>query len=47
MGAPHTSLHRDRTGRTVHAADRCGWSADYSSRTAAQLAARTHRCTVR
>ncbi|MFD8930729.1 mobile element transfer protein, partial [Streptomyces mirabilis] len=27
--------------------DRCGWSADYSSQSAAQLAARTHRCTVR
>jgi hypothetical protein len=40
--------HRDRNGHTKHAAvctnDRCGWSADYSSSSAAQLAARTHRC---
>ncbi len=40
-----------RTGQTVQAAvctaERCGWSADYGSRTAAQLAARTHRCRVR
>ncbi|GAA4656282.1 mobile element transfer protein [Streptomyces chumphonensis] len=37
-----------RTGQTRHAAvctnDDCGWSADYANRTAAQLAARTHRC---
>ncbi|MYV79502.1 Mobile element transfer, partial [Streptomyces sp. SID1046] len=24
----------------------CGWSSDYSSSTAAQLAARSHRCRV-
>ncbi|MGW4825815.1 mobile element transfer protein, partial [Streptomyces sp. NPDC004227] len=27
--------------------DGCGWSADYTSASAAQLAARTHRCKVR
>ncbi|MFJ3995334.1 mobile element transfer protein [Streptomyces parvus] len=51
IGPVQIGTHRDRTGRTAHAAvctaDRCGWSTDYSSRTAAQLAARTHRCTVR
>ncbi|MCZ9337832.1 Mobile element transfer, partial [Streptomyces sp. TRM76130] len=26
--------------------DSCGWSADYSSHSAAQLAARTHRCRI-
>jgi hypothetical protein len=42
--------HRDRHGRTKHAAvctaDRCGWSSDYTSRSAATLAARTHRCRI-
>ncbi|WP_086670839.1 mobile element transfer protein [Streptomyces albovinaceus] len=47
IGPVQIGTHRDRTGRTVHAAVCGGWSADYSSRTAAQLAARTHRCTVR
>ncbi|WP_388406701.1 mobile element transfer protein [Streptomyces mirabilis] len=51
IGPVQIGTHRDRNGRTMHAAvctaDRCGWSADYSSQTAAQLAARTHRCTVR
>ncbi|WP_335932557.1 mobile element transfer protein [Streptomyces sp. PTD5-9] len=51
IGPVQIGIHRDRNGRTKHTAvctaDRCGWSADYSSRTAAQLAARTHRCTVR
>ncbi|MFF2931098.1 mobile element transfer protein [Streptomyces mirabilis] len=28
-------------------APRCGFSADYDSRAAAELAARTHRCPVR
>ncbi|MFE7574390.1 mobile element transfer protein [Streptomyces sp. NPDC057521] len=39
------------TWTTKHAAvctaDRCGWSSDYCSQSAAQLAARTHRCRVR
>ena len=30
----------------VCTAERCGWSADYGTRTAAQLAARTHRCRI-
>ncbi|MGW6526858.1 mobile element transfer protein [Streptomyces venezuelae] len=38
-------------GRTQHTAactaPRCGFSADYDSRAAAELAARTHRCPVR
>ncbi|MFF8309562.1 mobile element transfer protein [Streptomyces lydicus] len=51
IGPVQIGIYRDRHGRTKHAAvctaDRCGWSADFSSRSAAQLAARTHRCTVR
>ncbi|WP_330355369.1 mobile element transfer protein [Streptomyces chartreusis] len=39
---------RGREKRTAAcAAPRCGFSADYDSRTAAELAARTHRCPVR
>ncbi|MHA5052246.1 mobile element transfer protein [Streptomyces sp. SD15] len=38
-------------GREKHTAacttPRCGFSADYDSRAAAELAARTHRCPVR
>ncbi|MEU6824071.1 mobile element transfer protein [Streptomyces atriruber] len=38
-------------GRTQHTAactaPRCGFSADYASRSAAELAASTHRCPVR
>ena len=48
IGPVQIGTHRDRHGRTRHAAvctaDRCGWSADYGSRSAATLAARTHRC---
>ncbi|WP_031069905.1 mobile element transfer protein [Streptomyces sp. NRRL S-118] len=51
IGPVQIGTHRDRHRRTKYAAvctaDRCGWSADYSSSSAAQLAARTHRCTVR
>ncbi|MER7536352.1 mobile element transfer protein [Streptomyces sp. NPDC097704] len=51
IGPVQIGTHRDRHGRTKYAAvciaDRCGWSADYSSSSAAQLAARTHRCTAR
>jgi hypothetical protein len=51
IGPVQIGTHRDRNGQTKHAAvctaDNCGWSADYSSRSAAQLAARTHRCRVR
>ncbi|MDX2848518.1 mobile element transfer protein [Streptomyces sp. PA03-3a] len=51
IGPVQIGTHRDRHGQTKHAAvctnDRCGWSAHYSSQSAAQLAARTHRCTAR
>ncbi|MFI5521303.1 mobile element transfer protein [Streptomyces platensis] len=51
IGPVQIGTYRDRHGRTKHAAvctsDRCGWSADFSSRSAAQLAAGTHLCTVR
>ncbi|MEU0462234.1 mobile element transfer protein [Micrococcus luteus] len=50
IGPVQIGTHRDRRGQTKHAAvctnDRCGWSADYSSQSAALLAARTHRCRV-
>lgn len=50
VGPVEIGTHRDRLGRTRHAAvcttDGCGWSSDYSSRAAATLAARTHRCRV-
>lgn len=46
IGPVQIGTHRDRRGQTKHAAvctnDRCGWSADYSS----QSAARTHRCRI-
>ncbi|WP_328688592.1 Mobile element transfer [Streptomyces caniferus] len=51
LGPVQIGTYRDHYGRTKHAAvctaDRCGWSADFASRSAAQLAARTHRCTAR
>lgn len=51
IGPVQIGTHRDRRGQTRHAAvcsaDNCGWSADYTSASAAQLAARTHRCKVR
>jgi hypothetical protein len=51
IGPVQIGTHRDRHGQTKYAAvctaDRCAWSADYSSQSAAQLAARTHRCRVR
>ncbi|MEU9605078.1 mobile element transfer protein [Streptomyces sp. NPDC048057] len=41
----------DLYGREKHTAactaPRCGFSTDYDSRAAAELAARTHRCTAR
>jgi hypothetical protein len=50
IGPVQIGTHRDRHGRTRHAAvctaERCGWSSDYSSRSAATLAARTHRCRI-
>ncbi|MFI1655484.1 mobile element transfer protein [Streptomyces sp. NPDC020472] len=51
IGPVQIGTHRDRHGRTKYAAvctaDDCGWSAEYSSSSAAQLAARTHRCKPR
>ncbi|MEU7020723.1 mobile element transfer protein [Streptomyces sp. NPDC046203] len=51
IGPVQTGTRRDRRGRTKHAAvctaDGCGWSSEYSSPSAAQLAARTHRCQPR
>ncbi|MER7956854.1 mobile element transfer protein [Streptomyces sp. NPDC096030] len=51
IGPVQIGTRRDRHGRTKHTAactaDDCGWSADYSSSSAAQLAARTHRCQPR
>ncbi|RFU82767.1 Mobile element transfer [Streptomyces triticagri] len=50
IGPVQIGVRRDRHGHTKHSAvctaDRCGWSADYSSSSAAQLAARTHRCRI-
>jgi hypothetical protein len=50
IGPVQVGTYRDRHGRTKHAAvctaDRCGWSSDYTSRSAATLAARTHRCRI-
>ncbi|MFF4497337.1 mobile element transfer protein [Streptomyces sp. NPDC001546] len=50
IGPVQIGTYRDRQGHTKDAAvctsDSCGWSADYSSSTAAQLAARSHRCRV-
>ncbi|MFI6729972.1 mobile element transfer protein [Streptomyces atratus] len=51
IGPVQIGTHRDHRGRTKHAAvctaDGCGWSAEYASSSAAQLAARTHRCNPR
>lgn len=49
---PRPGRHRyDGRGREKHTAactaPRCGFSADYDSRAAAELAARTHRCPIR
>ncbi|MFI8276473.1 mobile element transfer protein [Streptomyces sp. NPDC085929] len=50
IGPVQIGTYRDHRGRTKHAAvcttDNCGWSADYASSSAAQLAARSHRCRV-
>ncbi|NUK46160.1 Mobile element transfer, partial [Streptomyces lunaelactis] len=44
IGPVQIGTHRDRHGRTKHAAvcsrDDCGWSSDFSTQSAAQLAAR-------
>lgn len=50
IGPVQVGDHRDRHGRNAHqavcTAPRCNWSADYTSRSAAELAARTHTCTT-
>ncbi|CAL9457703.1 mobile element transfer protein [Streptomyces sp. enrichment culture] len=51
IGPVQIGTHNDRHGREAHAAactaPGCNWSADYLSRAAAELAARTHRCNPR
>ncbi|WP_030872087.1 MULTISPECIES: mobile element transfer protein [Streptomyces violaceoruber group] len=48
IGPVEVGTYRDARGREMHAAactaPRCGFSADYHDRSAAELAARTHRC---
>lgn len=50
IGPVQIGTYRDRRGRNKDTAvcttDGCGWSSDYSSSTAAQLAAHAHRCRV-
>ncbi|WP_405018721.1 Mobile element transfer [Kitasatospora sp. NBC_00070] len=51
IGPVQVATYYDGHGREKHTAvctaPRCGFSADYDSRPAAEIAARTHRCTVR
>ncbi|MFK0264321.1 mobile element transfer protein [Streptomyces angustmyceticus] len=51
FGPVQVGTYYDGRGREKHTAActarRCGFSADYDSRSAAELAARTHRCPVR
>ncbi|WP_406170066.1 mobile element transfer protein [Streptomyces sp. NBC_00996] len=51
IGPVQVGTYYDGRGREKHAAvctaPRCGFSADYDSRAAAELAARTHGCHVR
>jgi hypothetical protein len=48
VGPVQVGTYRDGRGREMHTAactaPRCGFSADYADRSAAELAARTHRC---
>lgn len=50
IGPVQVGDHRDRHGRKATiatcTAPRCGWSNDYATRSAAELAARTHTCTT-
>ena len=50
IGLVQVGTYFDGRGRDKHTAactaPRCGFSADYDSRSAAELAARTHRCTA-
>ncbi|WP_127356051.1 mobile element transfer protein [Actinacidiphila soli] len=51
IGPVQVATGFDSRGREKHTAactaPRCGFSADYDSRAAAELAARTHRCPAR
>ncbi|GAA2622923.1 mobile element transfer protein [Streptomyces axinellae] len=51
IGPVQVGTAPDSRGREKHTAactaPRCGFSADYDSRAAAELAARTHRCPAR
>ncbi|MFR9794621.1 mobile element transfer protein [Streptomyces sp. MS06] len=51
IGPVQVATYHDGRGREKHTAactaPRCGFSTDYDSRAAAELAARTHRCPVR
>lgn len=51
LGPVQVATFHDHRGREKHTAactaPRCGFSADYDSRAAAELAARTHRCPAR
>ncbi|MCD0484598.1 Mobile element transfer [Streptacidiphilus sp. ASG 303] len=51
IGPVQVATYYDSRGRTKHTAactaPRCGFSTDYDSRAAAELAARTHRCPAR
>ncbi|MEV8349914.1 mobile element transfer protein [Streptomyces niveus] len=51
IGLVQVATYYDNRGREKHPAacmaPRCGFSTEYDSRTAAELAARTHRCSVR
>lgn len=51
IGPVQVATYYDGRGREKHTAactaPRCGFSTDYDSRAAAELAARTHRCRVR
>ncbi|MGX1852965.1 mobile element transfer protein [Streptomyces sp. NPDC055299] len=51
FGPVQVGTYHDGRGHEKHTAactaPRCGFSVDYDSRSAAELAARTHRCPVR
>ncbi|WP_431678548.1 mobile element transfer protein [Kitasatospora sp. KL5] len=51
IGPVQVATYYDGRGRERHTAactaPRCGFSADYASRAAAEIAARTHHCPVR
>ncbi|MFC5953956.1 mobile element transfer protein [Streptomyces pratens] len=50
IGPVQVATYYDGRGREMHTAactaPRCGFSADYHDRSAAELAARTHHCTA-